>query len=436
MKTKHQLFLIFILQCLLTGKLFGQMLSTTVVGDKAYFSQNIDVEKFAGKRFQLKAVTKVKAGTNNSKSAVIALIRKKNNTVGFHTDLTQSSKNNANWEVTNIKGKIDSDAKTIEIGGYCSSDGIFSFDDFKLKVEVSPTKWEQIPIGNYGFEKGDFQNWIAGSNNKPLNFDGVKFGVESKNPFNGKFSLRIECKYTDYGNNDKAGNYITVNGIKLYYEIYGSGKPLVLLHGNGGSISGHKVRIADFKSKYKVIAIDNRAQGKSGDDGQELTYDLMADDINKLLEKTNIDSAYIWGQSDGGIIGLLLAMKHPDKVKKLAVWGANIQANEQAFAPKIYESIITGSKNGKTIKERQLNTLMVNYPNMPFSDLNSIKAPVLVMSGDRDAINIEHTIGIFQHIPNSQLFVMPGATHFGAYEKPGLFNSVLLEFFNASLKKP
>lgn len=433
MKAKYQLYLIFALQFFLTSNLSAQMLSTAIVGDKAYFSQNIDVEKFAGKRFQLSAATRVQAGADNSKSSVIALIRKKNNAVGFHTDLTKSSKNNPSWEVTNIEGKIDNNAKTIEIGGYCSNDGIFSFDDFRLKVEASPGRWEQIPIGNGGFEKGDFQNWIAGSNNKPLNFDGVKFGVESKSPFNGKSSLIIKCRYTNYGNNEKSGNYVAVNGIKLYYEIYGNGKPLVLLHGNGGSISGHKIRIADFKNNYKVIAIDNRAQGKSGDDGQELTYDLMADDINKLLEKINIDSAYFWGQSDGGIIGLLLAMKHPDKVKKLAIWGANIQANEQAFSPKIYESIVTASKNGKTEKDRQLNTLMVNYPNMPFTDLKSIKAPVLVMAGDRDAISIAHTTSIFKHIPNSQLFVMPRATHFGAYEKPGLFNLILSEFFSTPL---
>ncbi|WP_412467106.1 alpha/beta fold hydrolase [Pedobacter sp. KLB.chiD] len=435
MKTAIKLGLIFVLQCVLTNNLFAQVIPTNVVGDKAYFSQNVEVEKFAGKRFQLKVATKVLRGTDNSKSSVIALIRKKNNSVGFHTDLVQSLKSNSNWEISIIEGKIDSGAKTFEIGGYCTNDGIFSFDDFKLKVELSPGKWENVSIENGGFENGDFQNWIAGTNNRQVNFDGVKFSIEPKASFNGKFSLQIECKYTNYGNNEKAGNYAVVNGIKLYYEIYGSGKPLLLLHGNGGSISGNKVRIADFKNTYKVIAVDNRAQGNSGDNGKELTYNLMADDINNLLEKINIDSAYVWGQSDGGIIGLLLAMKHPDKVRKLAVWGANIQANEQAFAPKVYESIVNASKNGKNEKDRQLNKLMVNYPNIPLSDLKDITAPVLVMSGDRDAINIDHTIGIFQHIPNSQLFVMPGATHFGAYEKPGLFNLILSEFFNNFVRK-
>lgn len=431
-----QLCAIFILQHFLTGNILGQMLPPTMIGGKAYFTQNINVEKFSGRPFQLKAATKVQANTDSAKSAIIVLIRNKDKSIGFHTDITQNLKNNKNWTETNIDGKIDSHAKTIEIGGYCNNDGVFLFDNFQLKVETSPGIWKQIPIDNGSFEKGDFENWIVGSNSKPLNFDGVKFSIQSGKSFYGKYCLKIECNYTSYGNNDKSGSFVTVNDIKLYYETYGSGEPLLLLHGNGGSISGQAVRIADFKNKYKVIAVDNRAQGKSGDDGQELTYDLMADDINKLLEQLKIDSAYIWGQSDGGIIGLILALKYPDKVKKLAVWGANIQADTNAFSPGIYESVVEASKTAKTEKDRQLNTLMAKYPNIPFSDLKSIKAPVLIMSGDRDAISLKHTINIFQHIPNSQLFVMPGATHYGAYEKPSLFNIILSGFFDIPPRKP
>lgn len=430
-----QLCYIFIFQHFFTNDIFGQTSPTTIVGEKAYFTQNINVEKFSGKPFRFKAATKVEANTDTAKSAILVLIRGKDNGIGFHTDITQNLKSNSNWVVTNIEGKIDSNARTIEIGGYCKNDGIFFFDDFQLMVEISPGTWKLIPIHNGDFEKGSFENWISGSNNRPLHFDGAKFIIEHDNSFSGKFHLKIDCRYTDYGNNNKAGGFVTINGIKLYYEIYGDGKPLLLLHGNGGSISGHAVRIADFKSKYKVISVDNRAQGKSGDDGRELTYDLMADDINKFLEQLKIDSAYIWGQSDGGIIGLILAMKHPEKVKKLAVWGANIQADSNAFSSGIYESVVTASKTGKTEKDRQLNTLMAKYPNIPFSDLKNIKVPVLVMSGDKDAISLEHTINIFKNIPNSQLFVMPGATHYGAYEKPTLFNLILSDFFENPFKK-
>ncbi|MBX2920923.1 MAG: alpha/beta hydrolase [Chitinophagaceae bacterium] len=435
-KITIQLCYIFILQLFLINNIFGQLPPAVMIGEKAYFTQNINAEKFAGKPFQLIATTKVQADADSAKSAIIVLVRNKDNSIGFHTDITRNLKNNPNWTETNINGKIDSNAKTIEIGGYCNGDGVFLFDDFQLKVETSPGIWKQIPIDNGGFEKGNFENWIVGSNGKPLNFDGAKFSVQPGKSFKGKFCLKVECKYTSYGNNDKSGNFVTVNGIKLYYETYGSGEPLLLLHGNGGSISGQAVRIASFRNKYKVIAVDSRAQGKSGDDGQELTYDLMADDLNKLLEYLKIDSAYIWGQSDGGIIGLILAMKYQDKVKKLAVWGANVQADSNAFTPGIYESVVTASKTGKTEKDRQLNTLMAKYPNIPFSDLKTIQAPVLVMAGDRDAISLTHTINIFQNISNSQLFVMPGASHYGAYEKPALFNIILSDFFDTPFKKP
>ena len=435
-KIVFQLCCLFILQSFPISNVFGQTPLKTIVGKRTYFTQNINVEKFSGKSFQFKAATKVQANTDTAKSAIIVLIRNKDNSIGFHTDITKNLKNNSSWVVTNIEGKIDSNAKTIEIGGYCNYDGVFLFDDFQLKAETSPGSWEQIPIDNGSFEKGSFEDWITGSNSKPLHFDGAKFSIEPDNSFAGKLHLKVDCRYTNYGNNDKAGKFAIINGIKLYYETYGDGKPLLLLHGNGGSIVGQGVRIADFRSKYKVIAVDSRAQGKSGDDGQELTYYLMADDINKLLEQLKIDSVYIWGQSDGGIIGLILAIKHPDKVKKLAVWGANIQANANAFAPGIYESVVAASKAGKTEKDRQLNALMAKYPNLPFSDLKTIKAPVLIMSGDKDAISLEHTINIFRNIPNAQLFVMPGATHYGASEKPGLFNIILSDFFQSPFKKP
>jgi len=414
----------------------SQDLTNIVVTKYTYFTQDINIEKFAGKRFQFKAAIKIQAGTDTSKAAVIVLVKKKDNSVGFQTNIQQSLKKYPDWGITNVEGTLDSTAKDIQIGGFCSNDGIFSFDDFQLKVEITSGVWQTVPITNGGFEKGNFEGWITGMSTKPITFDGAKHNIETQNNFKGKYHLKIDFKNLNYGNNDKAGKFVTVNGIRLYYEIYGEGKPLLLLDGNGGSIENQSARIAYFKNKYKIIAVDSRAQGKSGDDGQELTYDLMADDINKLLEQIHIDSAYIWGQSDGGIIGLILSMKYPDKVSKLAVWGANIQADTSALLPKIYEEIVEASKNSKNKKDKQLSTLMAKYPNIPFTDLKSIKAPVLVMSGDRDAIQLEHTIKIFQNIPNSQLFIMPGATHYGAYEKSSLFNLILSEFFDKPFKKP
>src|SRR6218665_1864785 len=104
------------------------------------------------------------------------------------------------------------------------------------------------------------------------------------------FSVGIKAQEAKpkYGNNSEAGHYATVNGIKMYYEIYGEGSPLLLLHGNGGSIKGHTGRIEHFKSKYKVIAVDSRAHGKTQDPGDTLTYEKMTADINALLDYLKI----------------------------------------------------------------------------------------------------------------------------------------------------
>ncbi len=120
-----------------------------------------------------------------------------------------------------------------------------------------------------------------------------------------------------YGNNPAAGKYALVNGIQLYYEVYGEGSPLLLLHGNGGSIASRSTQISAYEKKYKVIAVDSRCHGKSGCSIGELTYEQMAADINALLEQLHIDSLYIWGHSDGAIIGLIMGYKYPKKVKNL-----------------------------------------------------------------------------------------------------------------------
>ncbi len=129
---------------------------------------------------------------------------------------------------------------------------------------------------------------------------------------------------TMYGRNDKVGKYVKTRGFNMYYETYGSGEPLLIIHGNGGSINNFVYQIPYFSKNYKVIVADSRAQGKSADNKDSLSYEMMADDLNALLDTLHVDSCYVIGWSDGGINGLLLAIRHPNKVKKLAVTGANL----------------------------------------------------------------------------------------------------------------
>jgi pimeloyl-ACP methyl ester carboxylesterase len=238
-----------------------------------------------------------------------------------------------------------------------------------------------------------------------------------------------------YGSNPQVGKYASVNGVKIYYEIYGKGAPLLLLHGNGGSIPSRTREIGDFAQKYQVIAVDSRCHGKSSCMQGDLNYEMMASDINTLLEMLKIDSCFIWGHSDGGILGLIMGYQYPQKVKKLLISGANVQPDTSAIFPTLVEAVNMYPMMPDTLQQKYLK-LMAKHPNIPFAKLKQIQAPVLVMAGDRDAIREEHTIKIFQNIPNSQLCILPGTTHFVANEKPALFRAILYDFFDKPFRKP
>lgn len=198
---------------------------------------------------------------------------------------------------------------------------------------------------------------------------------------------------TNYGDNKEAGNFKKVNGINIYYEIYGTGKPLIFLHGNGGSIKSSRTKIEYFKKYFKVIAIDSRGHGKSIDTtSKELTYVQMADDIKVLLDSLNIDSAFVSGQSDGGILGLLLAIHYPGKIAKLATFGANMFPGKKAIFDEIDKLVMDTLKVTSNPKTKRLYSLLAYQPDITEKDLQKIQCPVLIMSGDRDVIRLEHSL--------------------------------------------
>lgn len=236
-----------------------------------------------------------------------------------------------------------------------------------------------------------------------------------------------------YGNS-KDGKFANVNGIKLYYEVYGSGPPLVLLHGNGGSIGSRANMLKSLSDKYKVIAIDSRCHGKSGC-SKELNYEMMASDVNELMGQLKIDSAYIWGHSDGGIIGLIMGYTYPARVKRLVASGANIFPDRTALEPVLVDFMKKYPSIPDTLMRKHIK-LMVDNPHIDYAQLKKIKAPVMIVSGDRDAVLLEHSISIFRAIPNSNLCVLPASTHFVGEEKPNLMVYWLNEFFFKNFTKP
>ena len=247
---------------------------------------------------------------------------------------------------------------------------------------------------------------------------------------------------TMYGRNDKVGKFIQIRGFNMYYETYGAGSPLLIIHGNGGSINNFLYQIPYFEKSYKVILADSRAQGKSPDNGDSLTYEMMADDLNALLDSLHLDSCYVIGWSDGGINGLLLAMRHPDKVKKLAVTGANLWPDSSAVDPFVYnwaiqynQSLHKMTLTPKVKNQLKLAHLLSFEPHISTEQLKAIQCPTLVIGGDHDVLLPRHTLLIAESITKSYLWILPNSGHSTPIYYKDQFNAVVDEFFRKPYRK-
>jgi pimeloyl-ACP methyl ester carboxylesterase len=241
-----------------------------------------------------------------------------------------------------------------------------------------------------------------------------------------------------YGNNPAAGRYYSIRGFKMYCETYGQGQPLLIIHGNGGSIVDFANNIPYFSKKYKVIVADSRAQGKSSDPTDSLSYEMMADDFSVLLDSMKLDSVLVIGWSDGGINGLLLAIRHPEKVRKLAVTGANCWPDTSAVASDVIDLVLPyyNKLKGKSVKtatekaQWKLIRLLVEEPHISLVDLHRIACPSLIIGGDHDVIRPEHTMLIAHNISKSYLWILPNSGHSTPIFYKDAFNANVDDFFS------
>jgi pimeloyl-ACP methyl ester carboxylesterase len=234
--------------------------------------------------------------------------------------------------------------------------------------------------------------------------------------------------------------YAPVNGLRMYYEVFGTGQPLVVLHGAYMTIETMGEIVPSLAESRQVIAVELQAHGHTADIDRPLTYEHMADDVAALLRHLGIEQADVFGFSTGGGVALQLAIRHPEVVRKLVVASASYTSD--GMQPELLEmtpTITPEAFAGSPIEEAYLRTAPNpdDFPNLvtklkrldmepfawPQEDIQGIEAPTLIIIGDSDAIRLEHAVEMFRllgggvmgdlaGLPKSQLAVLPGTVHF------------------------
>lgn len=244
-------------------------------------------------------------------------------------------------------------------------------------------------------------------------------------------SFLEEAKKSGFGKNILAGKTLHLKDADIYYEVYGKGEPLFLLHGNGGSIDAFAKEIPELSKHFMVIAMDTRAQGKSTDKSLEpLTYRKFADDVKALADELKLKKINILGWSDGGNTGLEFAIRYPANVDKVITSGANVFPN--GVGEKMVEDMRNDVEKMKSEKKPansiRLQELMVYEPKITTKQLNNIKAKVFVLAGENDLILRSHTEYIAKEISNSKLKIYKGASHGVPIERAEELNKDVIEF--------
>jgi len=427
-----------ILCCLLAMIFTFQSVSAQMPKDWGAFNQRVDATPYVGKKFRLEAAVKVQVIDSTAEGEVWLRVDKADKKTGFFYNMMDKPIRLNEWKVYTISGKIDKNAASIYFGGLYHRKGIFYFDDFKLFIETKKDNWEQVALPDGGFES------IPDTIKKTWKFlqqrGGFNVGVSEEHAYEGKKVFKIDGSSFEpedtYGNNRHTGKYANVNGIRIYYEEYGEGEPLLLLHGNSCSINLFEKQIPVLSKQFRVIAVDTRGQGKSGEDGKTYTYDLFAEDMNALLDELHLDSVNILGWSDGGNTGLIMAMKYPKKVKRLVAMGANVFIDNSVVDKSVFKELdkqikkeLKGDTSAWGKNRLRLVTLLLTEPKHSFEELKVIKCPVLVVAGEKDIIKEEHTKSIAANIPGSTLLIGPGETHYFPSENPKVFNAAVIDFF-------
>jgi pimeloyl-ACP methyl ester carboxylesterase len=247
-----------------------------------------------------------------------------------------------------------------------------------------------------------------------------------------------------YGSND--GSYVTIRNTKVYFEEYGQGVPLLLLHGGGTAMNKFREVIPVLSNHFRVIAIDTPGWGKS-EHPDSLSYQLLADYFSEMIDLLSLDSVYVFGYSDGGNTAFLFAHDRPDKVKRIVVSGANsntdgytqriydmfdfldpenLEENEPDFLEDYKSELLNPNEWKKSLSDKRkmwLKKIVISD-----SELEEIQCRTLIMLGDKDLIKLKHGINIYRKIKGSELCILPGTSHSTITANPELVNRIVIDF--------
>lgn len=258
--------------------------------------------------------------------------------------------------------------------------------------------------------------------------------------------------------------HLRINGAELYSEAAGSGEPVLLLHGGFCSLESLRAISDALIPDYRALAFERSGHGRSADIAEEYSYPRGVADVLAYLDAQDLESVHVIGYSDGAIIGLLLALEHPGRVRSLVAISANLDptafthSTEGTHMPQLdsppahvsltvspgepasaegpkpdlermhYGSLSPDGPDHADVVLEKLFRLWTNEPQIDPAELSKVTAPTLIMSGDRDTIRVDHSLLIASSIPGAQLCIVPGATHGLVAERPALISAVIRDF--------
>ena len=257
---------------------------------------------------------------------------------------------------------------------------------------------------------------------------------------------KFEAEGTTLPSTEDQG-YVEHDGARIWYAAYGSGSPVILLHGGLGHSGNWGFQVpALVSSGYRAILIDSRGHGRSTCDARPYTYELMASDVLAVMDALNIEQAALVGWSDGACISLVLASKVPERVAGVFYFACNMDPSgtkEFEFTPIIQRCFNRHVKDYKQLSvtpdkfdefSDAVGLMQKTQPNYSVDDLSEISVPVAIVQSEHDEfIKREHAEYLARSIPNAEFIYLPEVSHFAPLQRPGQFNAAMLAFLGKAL---